>query len=93
MVKHIESWDVDPARVVRSLLKPSAKVCSGHSNVGAAGLVLQACTTLTMAESALHATPPTPTPTPLAPAPSALPAIRCPPPLPRCCASRCMTET
>lgn len=38
MVKHIESWDVDPARVVRSLLKPSAKVCSGRSNVGAAGL-------------------------------------------------------
>lgn len=26
MVKHIESWDVDPARVVRSLLRPTAKV-------------------------------------------------------------------
>lgn len=26
MVKHIESWDVEPARVVRQLLKPSAKV-------------------------------------------------------------------
>lgn len=26
VVKHIEAWDVDPARVVRSLLKPSAKV-------------------------------------------------------------------
>lgn len=26
VVKHIESWDVEPARVVRQLLKPSAKV-------------------------------------------------------------------
>ena len=76
MVKHIESWDVDPARVVRSLLKPSAKVCSGHSNAGAAGLVLQACTTLTMAESALHATPQPPHPTP---PPSLLLLLACPP--------------
>ncbi|PSC77022.1 SOUL heme-binding [Micractinium conductrix] len=26
VVKHIESWDVEPAKVVRALLKPSAKV-------------------------------------------------------------------
>ena len=26
VVKHIESWDVEPGRVVRQLLKPSAKV-------------------------------------------------------------------
>lgn len=26
VVKHIEAWDVEPAKVVRSLLKPSAKV-------------------------------------------------------------------
>ena len=26
VVKHIESWDVEPARVVRQLLKPSASV-------------------------------------------------------------------
>ncbi|KAI7841313.1 hypothetical protein COHA_004932 [Chlorella ohadii] len=33
VVKHIESWDVDPARVVRSLLKPSAKVPTTFAEV------------------------------------------------------------
>jgi len=26
VVKHIESWDVEPGRVVKQLLKPSAKI-------------------------------------------------------------------
>ncbi|PRW59024.1 SOUL heme-binding [Chlorella sorokiniana] len=33
VVKHVESWDVDPARVVRSLLKPSAKVPTTFAEV------------------------------------------------------------
>lgn len=37
-MKHIESWDVEPARVVRSLLKPTAKVPSTFWEVFMASL-------------------------------------------------------
>lgn len=30
MVKHIEAWDVEPGRVVRSLIRPSARMPSNR---------------------------------------------------------------
>lgn len=33
VIKHIESWDIDPGRVVKSLLKPSSKVPTGKVDV------------------------------------------------------------
>jgi hypothetical protein len=33
VIKHIESWDIEPGRVVKSLLKPSSKVPTGKWDV------------------------------------------------------------
>ncbi len=34
MVKHIEAWDVEPGRVVRSLIRPSSRVPTNRCAVG-----------------------------------------------------------
>ena len=48
MVKHIESWNVEPSAVVKSLLKPSAKKPSNSWEKSVLGLHLSAYLHLNM---------------------------------------------